>query len=652
MKFIKTICSIAILIALQSCNKYLDIVPDNIATLDNAFSMRATAEKFLFTCYSYVPRNGDFNANPAMTAGDEIWYMDPAQDVGTNFWEIAKGNQNAANPYGNMWSGGRGGSNLFVAIRDCNIFLERIGSVKDLESYERGRWIAEVKFLKAYYNYLLLRAYGPIPLIKENLPITSNTEETKVFRAPVDDCVSYIAQLLDEAAAEENLPDRIQSEVTEQGRVIRPMVLGLKARLLVMAASPLFNGNTDYLNLKDSKGRQLFNPTVSPAKWDSARVACQKAVELCEAAGFKLHRFNPALAIYKLDATGVIQRQLDIRTAVTEKWNSEVIWANTLSLVTQTQRYSMPIIAATTRHANNPKGIIAPTMQMAELFYTNKGLPINMDNTWDYSNRLAIKKVTAVDMNKPENVYNKYYVKSDFETVKLHYDREPRFYADMGFDGGLWYGNGVGTNANYNPDAMLYVTARSGQLAARQGQSNFAITGYMAKKMIHFTSNTAADGQFAMVNYPFPEMRLSDLYLLYTEALNESTGPGAETFKWIDLVRDRAGVPSVNAAWNSSACKQVGKQLTKDGLREIIQQERLIELAFEGQRYWDLKRWKLSQDLLNSPIRGWDIDQKDAVVYYKPRQLFNQTFRLRDYLSPIPTNEVIKNRNLVQNPGW
>ena len=91
---------------------------------------------------------------------------------------------------------------MYRAIRDCNIFLENAHIPRDITELERARWIAEVKFLKAYYHFFLMELYGPIVLVKENLPLSATPEETKVYREPVDECVNYIVQLLDEAAAE------------------------------------------------------------------------------------------------------------------------------------------------------------------------------------------------------------------------------------------------------------------------------------------------------------------------------------------------------------------------------------------------------------------------------------------------------------------
>ena len=108
-----------------------------------------------------------------MLAGDEVWYYaenDFYMNNETSF-RVAKGLQNSASPYLNYWEGGRGApKSLFVAIRDCNIFLENLVAVPGLEEQERLRWLDEVKVLKAFYHFWLMQMYGPIPIIKTNVP--------------------------------------------------------------------------------------------------------------------------------------------------------------------------------------------------------------------------------------------------------------------------------------------------------------------------------------------------------------------------------------------------------------------------------------------------------------------------------------------------
>jgi hypothetical protein len=646
MKKIIKILSIILVSYLCSCKKYLDVVPDQVGTIDNAFTLRSTAEKFLFTCYSYMPKHGNMNDNPAFNAGDEVWYMFPITDVDADFWNIARGLQNAGNPYGSYWTGKNQGVKLFTALRDCNIFLANIDKVKDMEAIERERWKAEVTFLKAYYHFCLVRLYGPIPIIRENLPVGSDPEEVQVAREHVDSCFSYIVQLLDEAAANDALPARIVgTEGTELGRITKSIVLALKAKVLVTAASPLFNGNTDFVALKtnDKDGSvPLINPVADLKKWELAAQACAEAIDFCHTNFYSLQKFNAALYPGWV-VNDIIKTQLSIRMAATEKeLNTEVIWANTSSRATDIQRWTMPILASGALSGSGPKGILAPPIKMAELFYTKNGVPITEDKTWDYAGRFQLKTATNDDT---------FYIKRNEQTVKLHFDREPRFYADLAFDRGIWFGNWIN---NYSINNMLHVRARRAEYAARQGVSNFSVTGYWIKKLINMSTAAALDGNVTGSNqnaYPWPEMRLADLYLLYAEALNEVNGPGAEAYKWIDAVRERAGLAGVAYSWENFS-NQGAKYTTKNGLRDIIHQERLIELAFEGQRFWDLRRWKEAHIVLNAPIKGWSTEQQDPAGYYKPVTLFSQSFKLRDYFWPIDQDELLRNKKLVQNPEW
>src|SRR5690606_9785115 len=166
MKNIKILVMMLALGFSSSCADYLDIVPDNVETIENAFTMRTMAEKYLFTCYSHLPEESNPRFNPAFTAGDGYWFD---YQFAIDGWPIAKNEQSIVTPEMNFWDGGEGGADLFQAIRDCNIFLENIGKVPDMDQSEKDRWIAEVKFLKAYYHFYLIRMYGPIPLIRENL---------------------------------------------------------------------------------------------------------------------------------------------------------------------------------------------------------------------------------------------------------------------------------------------------------------------------------------------------------------------------------------------------------------------------------------------------------------------------------------------------
>lgn len=620
---------------MSACKKYLDVVPDNIATIDDAFTSRAQAEKYLFTCYSYLPVDGDPTQNPAMLAGDEMWlYPDirNVQIINPTAWFIALGEQGISAPLMNFWDGEKNGKPLFRGIRDCNTFIDKINNVKDLNSYERDKWIGEALFLKAYYHFYLLRMYGPIPIVDKNLPIYVSPEEVRVSRRPVDECVDYIAKTLDDAAL--LLPEKVDLPLNELGRITKPIVLSIKARLLLMAASPLFNGNGDFSNLKNKDGVQLFNQVVEPKKWEKAMVASQEAIAMAEGTGVKLYEFLPNATTGTLSVE--TKRVLSIQNAVTDKWNSEIIWGLTNSDMRTMQSGAM----ARLRNNYQLLSTLAPTHRMAELFYTKNGLPITQDKSWNYANKNNLRTGTAAE---------KYYIKQAYQTAELNFDREPRYYADLAFDGGIWYG--IGKYADGGD--IWYVQGKLGSAAGRTDIRNFSATGYWPKKLVNYL-NTQSDGtEFTTQRYSWPLVRLADLYLMYAEATNEVNGPNGDTYNYINKIRTRAGLPDVVSSWaNFAIDASKNKPATKEGLRDIIHQERMIELAFEGSRFWDLRRWKEAPNVYNGVIKGWDIEQRDAINYYREKVLANQSFQLRDYFWPIKDNNILVNNNLVQNLGW
>lgn len=614
------------MLMLNSCKKYLDVVPDNIATIDNAFTMRTQAEKFLFTCFSYMPKDANMSGNPAL-GGDEIWRL---QTDDSQTFSISKGLQNVVSPMGNgYWDG------LYQGLRDCNIFLENVGKVPDLNEVERSRWIAEVKFLKAYYHYYLVRMYGPIPLIKTNLPIDAGVNDVKVYREPVDSCFNYITSLLNEATPD--LPEVI-SDPSRYGRITQPIALALKAKVLVTAASPLFNGNGDQAGLRNPNGVQLFNQTYDPNKWVMAAEACEAAINISEANGLKLFYFSPNFE--QANITPTIKTQMNIRNALTQKWNSEIIWANTQSDVGSLQASASPKLDPLFSDNIALREDFNAPMKMAEIFYTKNGVPIREDKTWNYENRYNLRTAGTSDQLMIRNGY---------VSAALNFDREQRFYADLGFDGGVWYGQGKYDDSK--PADLFYVAGKRGQLNGQLGVYFGPITGYSIKKYVHYQNVQGKVGEYSITSYPWPIIRLADLYLLYAEALNESQGPVPGVHQYLNLIRARAGLGTVEDSWRQYSSNPT-KFTTQTGMREIIHQERAIEMAFEAQRFWDLRRWKKAADEMNSSVRAWNLQQEASIAYYRPVTIFTQTFGLKDYFFPISERNLTVNTNLVQNLGW
>jgi starch-binding outer membrane protein, SusD/RagB family len=627
-------------VSLSSCD-YLDLVPDNIPTLDHAFANRLEAEKYLYTCYSYIPGTHSYSFTQTTAFGsiglmgaDELWTYHP-QNGSNNYQslEIAKGNQSVTEPLMNCWEGRNGGQPLYGAIRDCNIFLENVNNpekVVDLDPVMRRRWIGEVQFLKAYYHFYLFRMYGPIVIADKILPVNSSTEEFRQKRAPVDEVVTYISNLLDTAAS--NLPDVILNRSSEMGRATRPAALSIKARLLVTAASPLFNGNPDFANFTDHDGVHLFNTGVDNQKWQAAVTACHAAIEACHASGAQLFKFN---TFAKLSDTTITQ--MSIRNAVAERWNPELIWGLSGRSVGELQKDCMARLDQSfPLNIWGAKDLINPTLNISDLFYTDNGVPIDEDKTWNYSGRYTLRTATHDD---------RFNLIEGYQTVSLQFNRENRYYAGLAFDGSVWY-----MQNNSSDQSSWTVRAKKGQPQSRIGANNYSATGLWAKKLVNWKLViTQTDATYEA--FPWPEIRLADLYLLYAEALNE-VGRGSEALPWIDAIRERAGLKGVEESWTASSI-QPSKYASPAGLREIIQRERAIELMFEGHRFWDLRRWKKADEVLNQGIFGWNIEQESSSAYYHRRLLFNQHFITpRDYFFPLRENELIVNPQLVQNPGW
>lgn len=645
---LKTKVSLAIMasiLSFSSCQKYIDVVPDNVATIDNAFTLRNEAERFLFTCYSYLPKNADPLQNIGFLAGDEVWIPFAQRELLGSNWHIARGAQSRASVLSNIWEGSRRDdgtrdNNMWQAIRDCNIFLENIvdpNKVRDISLDERSRWIGEAKFLKAYYHFLLMRNYGAIPISKENIDISADASQVRVVQRPVEEVVAYIISLLDESLSEA-IPTSIMDTQNEMGRLTKPIIAAVKAQVLLTAASPLFNGNTDYANFQNSEGELLFNQTFDEQKWVVAAAAAKEAMEVSEAAGFRLFVFDKELnAQFSLsDSTATV---LSINNGFNERWQMEHIWANPNSRAWNIQRDAMPLLTNNPNNVGAARQHLSAPLKIAEMFYTNNGVPINEDKTLNFNNRYTVRTATAAD---------RFYIKEGYETARLNFDREPRFYASLGFDGGIWFKYDTESKTD---EETFVVEAKMNQNAGAINYGWANETGYFLKKMVNW-QQSFSESSVSYREYPWPEIRLSDVYLMFAEATNEATGPSAEVYAALDKIRERAGLEGVIDSW-SKYSSNPAKPTTKEGLREIIRQERLIELAFEGKRFWDLRRWKTAVNHLNQNITGWSISQPISADYYRIRPIFSQTFVApRDYFWPISEAELTVNPSLVQNIGW
>ena len=624
---------IILLAGLFSCNNYLDIVPDQTQQVDLLFERKEVAYTALATCYAYLPKN-DGVYTSFMTMSDEITTPIAKE---TNGVRIMKGQQSASNPKFGLWSGWEDQGSLWEGIRHCNILIENIHNVVDMTEEEMNSWAAEAKFLKAYYHFLLFTYYGPIPIVDQNLPISASDNEVRVKRRTVDESVNYIVQTIDDAILD--LPVRELSS-NDLGRIDQVIAKSIKSRVLLYAASPLFNGNSEmYSGFVNEDGEHYFNQAYDQNKWDLARDASLDAINAALENGVGLYEFSSTPPNFEdeYEESEFLRTLYDLKYTIVDKWNSELIWGNS-NPVRDPDWWQMQ--AACMMKNPNASSVeaawqwIAPTLRIAELFYTENGLPIDQDLTYDFQNRFNTATVGASQ---------NYQAQYGATTAKLNLNREPRFYSSLGFDRGY----------NRTWGNLWQLRMKKGESHGRIANSDdYLITGYALKKLVH--PDSEGDGYNKIVTYAWPMIRLSELYLNYAEAINESTGPNQDAYDALNAVRERAGISNVEDAWgNASVSATLNKHTTQDGFREIIRQERLIELSFEGNRYNDIRRWKQAEQYFNSPVFGWSVDETSVSGYYNITQVGIRSFNSpRDYFHPISINEITINPNLTQNLGW
>ena len=671
MKKIFCYITFIFLFALWGCNQFLNILPDDKAELKDAFKDKYNAEKYLFTCYNSLPNFVSPMNTLGISGGGDIIYSERNTGAGLSagppapMMAFLKGN-NTTNPYMNFWDGLNGAPrNLWEGIRHCNIFLEEIpienGGPRDVDEMLRTRWIAEAKTIKAYLHFCLFQLYGPIPIIDKAVPISEKGDRVNVYRAPVDEVVDYIVNTLDEAI--KDLPTMSELDVvSEFGRFTKTIALSIKAKTLVLAASPLFNNNNYYSGYKDKRGVELFPSGDSDKKWERALEACDVACRAAEEEGAVLlitHDAgnNAIRGVNMMNISDTTKAMVSLRQAVTESWNPEVIWAINES-TTLLQRWSTMLSNDEWfNQAGSGGGDIGqrhgPTLNFIENFYSSNGIPIEEDAAWNnngwYQNRYSTQL--------PDKEHSKYFIKKGQETAILHFNRSLRFYASVGFDGGIWEGREKSLKEASFPNMIRYYGSG---MKHSETYGGYPYAGYLAKKLSHLkTTYTETRITLIREDYSFPIIRLADMYLLLAECLNEVGDPsktdseGNNAVYYLDQIRARSGMEGVVESWGKYA---IDKYKTKpndiNGLRDIIRRERLNELAFEGHFYYDVRRWLMAEEMFNKPILGWNKDGENKRDFYNIRVLLIPRFSMKDYLMPIRTNSLLQNPNLVQNPGW
>ncbi len=635
------------LLSLSACTDYLDLVPEkDILTIESIFEKEATAKKFLLTAYQGATEyQGKITTDPAVCGSDEFngheYFRNDAisGDLFLYGYRIAQGLNNTMSPVFNKWGNETAPRNndFYLNIRHCNTFIARIDDVYDLTPDEKAEYKAEAKAIKAWYYFQLIKTYGPIVLMPENIDVNADITSMQLARSPIDECFNACITLLDEAIL--HIDPLNRRALSRAGFLNREACYAYKAKILMYAASPLFNGNDWYSGFNNRNGKPLFSQSADPQKWEKAAKAIDEAIEYCEANGRELIKYNNN---YESDVLNVMDNIMEASTPL-KFYSSELIWgASKMDAFDCCSRIPRRALG-TDNYSAYYIGALNPSMRMVEMFYTENGLPLDNDRTYGYENRYELG---SEKRSKYENV-----IALNEPLLNLHIKREPRFYANI-----------IADKTYYRDSQGNFV-----RVEAKQGQSfgnndSYKIdsdiqhtTGYWTKKMV---PDILYDNPSSVMNFnmPYAAMRLADLYLMQAEIWNEHQGPSQKVYDALDKVRSRAGIPNIQDAYasyakNSSLINDVGT------LREIIHQERSIEFAFESHRYWDLRRWRKAHLDHNEPLKGWNTYGSEDMTFYNnyngPLEVYNKNHfeKPRDYFSPIPTNEIFKS-NIVQNLGW
>lgn len=619
-------------VSISGCN-FLDIVPTETANEQDAFKDGEAARRYLYSCYSYLPNPRHQTESIDLYTADELG-LNAEHETFANF---PQGNYTPTNPIISYWN------TLFQGIRQCYILLENIDGVPLMEDRFKQEYKAEATFLIAYYHYLLIKNYGSIIII-DGVFSTNTAIEDYPARLPYDDCVKWVADKFDEAVAL-GLYDSWGG--TDYGRATKPAALAIKARMLLYAASPLFNGgkvwysdpdaddlSAVYAKFKNADGTQLMNTTYDASKWQTAADACKEAIDAAEAAGVRLYTSGDVPTSIKEPTA---QSERAARMTIADRESREIIWADTR----KESFYGMQNKSAP---RNEGKGGwwngAGPTMMMIKAFYTENGLPIDEDPAYDYANVLAYSEQS--DLSHGKGV-----------TCNLNKNREPRFYAWVAYHNGYYevYARDDDILESADNKNKILVQFRKGDKCGLiTGDNLFPTTGYLNKKGVHPDFSRPAGGN-SFINYPWPIIRLGELYLNYAESLIEVGGASslATAKEYIDKVRVRYGIPTVDDAWSPT-----GVSLDQDKLRQVVRQERTIELYLENQRFWDVRRWLLGTKYFNVKAQGLNYRESTDVGFFKVVDIeYTRVFRYpAHYLMPIPIGDTEKNPKIVQNPGY
>lgn len=514
--------------------------------------------------------------------------------------------------------------NCWEAIRAALLFVENVGRVPDMEDAEKKRLAAEAKVIVASRYFDLFRHFGGLPLIKETYDVQPSYE---LPRATVEETVKYMVDLLDEAAATPELPWDLGTDDTNwQGRFTKAAAMGLKCKILLFAASPLFNDDEPYCTEPPQDAvtnHQVWYGAYKPELWEQCWQACDDFFKELQAKGY--YELTQAT-----EATAKGYRDAYNKAYFTRENNKELLISTHISRFSKFNSWDeWQYIFVNSGNGTVITGGLTPTLEFMEMFPMSKGEPFQLNSTTN-------PFYTDNDYNKPT--------------------RDPRLYETM-----LVNGTQFGDHA-----AELWIGGRDNINDTEKETGKYA-TGFGCYKFYKEGVNSLKDKYLQ-----WPYLRLAEMYLIYAEALLKSKNDLTGAIEQVNKVRARVGLGDL------AACNP-DKNLTNDAnaLLEEILRERACELGLEDVRLFDMTRYK-RDDLFRKQLHGLKIYRNDgggntpwsgstgnSSTYPKPTQFTYEAFPLVNpsrawwsnfspkwYLSAFPPSEMNKKYGLTQNPGW
>jgi hypothetical protein len=506
---------------------------------------------------------------------------------------------------------------VYQQIRQANIFLERAQAItnglgadaKRITDEEMVWYKGNARFLRALYHYYLMEQYGPIPIVDHSLTLQ---DELDVPRNSLDEVIEFIdSEIL---AAIPDLNQEPYHGNTEFNAVpTKGAALALRAKLWAFAASPLYNGGfTEALGITNHDGKVLFPPR-DDAKKQKALDASRDFIAYAEGRYELYDADDPASAVY-----GVFQYAS--REIVWGHGNTS--WGSLTSSDQNSDRYSTP------RSEPNGVGDIGPVQELVDDFYMSDGLPIRETSFLPASPLYSETGFTTVN---------------GVEVFNMYMNREPRFYNSVGYSGMRWHKGGTGEDVPANWFTGNEVQFWKGGTGDNT-QEGCPQTGYLwYKRYNRLINGTTVPGKFR----PVAIFRLAEFYLLHAEVLNEVEPGNPDVLEYVNKVRRRAGIPDLQTLNPAIA----GNQSMQ---RDAIRHERRVELAGEGQRYFDVRRWMIAEDengRQGGDFHGMYLDGNQTTFYTRVK-FHTRSFKRKNYLYAIPYTEMQKTNQLVQNPGW